>query len=176
MSTTTHLPQAHVRRRFNPWLVVVGLAAALLALGAWVAIDRATGNEPENLASSEVVAMVKAMNGAYEANDANVAAAFYAKDAIMEETDVNGPKAHLVTTGRGQILMRWQEGVDWFQQSGWRPDVGSGVIQTGRLVASTQTFGVPGEEPNGEAVVVAELDESGKIVHEWAIVRWLRWP
>lgn len=174
MSTTTHLPQAHVRRRLNPWLLVVGLAAALLALGAWVAIDRATSGEPENLAPSEYVTMVKAQNSAYEANDAKVASAFYAKDAIMEELDPAVPGGHLVTTGREQILARWQQGVDYFQQSGWRPDVASGVIQTGPLVASTQTFGVPGEEPNGEAVVVAELDESGKIAHEWAIVRWLR--
>jgi len=174
VSTTKHLPQAHVRRRLNPWLLVIGLAAALLALGAWVAIDRATRNEPENLASSEVVTMVKAQNTAYQANDAKVAAAFYAKDAIMEEIDPMVPNGHLVTTGREQILMRWQQGVDYFQQSGWRPDVGSGVIKTGRLVASTQTFGVPGEEPNGEAIVVAELDGSGKIAHEWAIVHWLR--
>ena len=118
--------------------------------------------------------MVKAQNGAYEANDANVAAAFYAKGAIMEELDPMVPGGHLVTTGREQILARWQEGVDYFQQSGWRPDVGSGVIQTGRLVASTQTIGVPGDEPNAEVVVVAELDESGKIAHEWAIVHWLQ--
>lgn len=51
---------------------------------------------------------------------------------------------------------------------------GARLRQTGRLVASTQTFGVPGEEPHGEAIVVAEVDESGKIAHEWAIVRWLR--
>lgn len=177
VSTTTHLPEAHVRRRrFNPWLLVIGLAAALLALGAWVAIDRATRSEPENLASSEVVAMVKAQSAAaYQAYDAKAAAAFFAKDAVMEELDPMVPNGHLVTTGQQQIFMRTQMGVDYFRQMGWRDDVG-GVIQTGRLVAATHTFGVPGEEPYGELIVVDELDKSGKIAHEWAFVRWLRSP
>jgi len=174
VSTTTHLPRAHVRRHLNPWLLVIGLAVALLALGAWVAIDRATRNEPQNRASSEVVAMLKAQSSAaYQAYDAKAAAAFYAENAVMEELDPMVPGGHLVTKGREQILMRTQEGVDYFRQMGWRDNVGD-VIQTGRLVAATHTFGVPGEEANGELIVVDELDESGKIAHEWAVVRWLR--
>lgn len=175
VSTTTHLPRAHMRRHLNPWLLVIGLAAALLALGAWVAIDRATRSEPQNLASSEVVAMLKAQSAAaYQAYDAKAAAAFFAKDAVMEELDpmVGG---HLVTTGQQQIFKRTQMGVDYFRQMGWRDDVG-GVIQIGRLVAATHTFGAPGEEPYGELIVVDELDKSGKIAHEWAFVRWLRSP
>lgn len=175
--STTDDPRAHVRGRPNPWLLaVIGLAAALLALGAWVAIDRATRNEPENLASSEVVAMVKAQSAAaYQAYDAKAAAAFYAENAVMEELDPMVPNGHVVTTGRDKIFMRTQVGVDYFRQMGWRDDVGE-VIQTGRLVAATHTFGVPGEEPYGELIVVDELDESGKIAHEWGIVRWLRSP
>jgi ketosteroid isomerase-like protein len=176
VSTTTNLPQAHVGRRLNPWLLVIGLAAALLALGAWVAIDRATRSEPENLASSDVVAMLNDRTAAYQAYDAKAAAAFYAEDAVMEEIDPMVPNGRYVTKGREQILARWQEGVDTFEQYGWRAEFGSEVIQIGRLVAQTHSFGVPGEQPQGQSVVVAELDENGKITHEWVIVSWSQQP
>lgn len=176
VSTATHLPQAHVRRHLNPWLLVIGLAVALLALGTWVAIDRATRNEPENLASSEIVAMLNDRTAAYQAYDAKAAAAFYAKDAVMEEIDPMVPNGRLVTEGREQIFARWQEGVDTFEQYGWRAEFGKEVIQIGRYVAQTHSFGVPGEQPQGQAIVVAELNENGKIAHEWVIVGWPQQP
>ena len=82
--SVTHAPPTHVHRpHVNPWLVVVVLAAALVALGSWVAVDRVTRDEPDNLASSQVTALLRDRIEAMDAGDAEATAAFYAEDAVM---------------------------------------------------------------------------------------------
>lgn len=175
---TVYAPETHRHRvHVDPWLiVVVVLAAALVALGGWVIVDQTRSSSPQDLASAEVAAMLDARLAAENRYDARAIAAFYAKDAIMEEHDPLVPDGVLVTEGRDQIAQRWQVGADYFRGEGWRVESGSGRVQIGDYVVSTETFGVPGEEPVGQVVVVHRLDEKGKIAHEWGIVQWLQAP
>jgi uncharacterized protein (TIGR02246 family) len=70
--------QSHV----NLWLVaVIGLVAALVALGSWVLIDRYTG--PEHDATT----LIDDLNAAWSAGDAEAVATFFAPDAVMTRDD-----------------------------------------------------------------------------------------
>jgi ketosteroid isomerase-like protein len=165
----THAPVTHVGRpRVNPWLVVVVLAVALVALGSWVAVDRGTRDEQDNLASSQVAVMLRDRIEAMDAYDAEATAAFYAEDAVMEEYDPGLPNGVVVTKGRERIQERWQAMMNYMQQSGVEMRWGSGIIQIGRFHADTVSFGAPGSV-EGQGIAVMELDENGKIAHEWAI-------
>jgi len=173
---TTYTPETQPHRlHVNPWLVaVMVLATALVALGAWVLIDQTRSSSTQGLASSEVTTLLDAWLAAENRYDAGAMAAFYAKEAVMEEHDPMVPNGVLVTKGRDQIFLRWQVGVDYFRAQGWRVESGSGVTQIGRYVVSTEIFGVPGDKPVGQVVVVEKLDEKGKIAHQWGIVEWLQ--
>ena len=70
------------RSHVNLWLLaVVGLAAALVALGSWVLIDRYTG--PEHDATT----LIDDLNAAWSAGDAAAVATFFAPDAVMTRDD-----------------------------------------------------------------------------------------
>lgn len=75
---TTYVPETHVRRpHVNVWLVaVVGLAAALVALGALTLVDRYAGTDP----AAEATAMVDDWNAALSASDADAVAALITSD------------------------------------------------------------------------------------------------
>lgn len=64
---TTHVPEIHVRRlHVNAWLVaVVALAAAVVALGAWVVVDRYAGGDG---ATQDATALVDDWNAAVNAD------------------------------------------------------------------------------------------------------------
>lgn len=81
--SATHAPPVHAHRlHVNVWLVaVIGLAAALVALGSWVLIDRYTG--PEH----DVTTLIDDMNAAWSAGDAEAVATFFAPDAVMTRDD-----------------------------------------------------------------------------------------
>jgi ketosteroid isomerase-like protein len=77
--STTYTHGVHVRRpHVNLWLVaVIGLAAALVALGAWVLVDRYTG--PEHDATT----LIDDFNAALSAGDADAVAALITNDFVM---------------------------------------------------------------------------------------------
>jgi ketosteroid isomerase-like protein len=175
---TAYAPETHRHRvHAHPWLVaVVVLAAALVALGAWVIVDQTRSSSTQDLASAEVAAMLNARLAAMNRFDAEAGAAFYAKDAVMEEHDPIIPGGVLVTEGRDQIFQRLQAAADYGRGEGWRVEPGGVRSQIGDYVVSTEIFRVPGEQPLGQVVVVQKLDEEGKIAHEWAIIDWLQTP
>jgi ketosteroid isomerase-like protein len=76
---TTYVPEAHVRRRHvNVWLVaVVGLAAALVALGTWVLVDRYAGGDS---ATQDATTLIDDFNAAITAGDADAVAALITSD------------------------------------------------------------------------------------------------
>ena len=63
---TTYVPEVHVRRpHVSVWLVaVIGLAAALIGLAAWVLVDRYAGTDP----AAEATALVDDWNAAVNAD------------------------------------------------------------------------------------------------------------
>ena len=80
--SVAHAPPAHVHRlHVNPWLVaVIALAAALVALGSWVLIDRYGGAE-----SDPATALVDDLYAAATARDPDAFASLLTADAVLED-------------------------------------------------------------------------------------------
>lgn len=159
--STTHLPRMHVRRpHANVWAVtVIALVAALVALGAWVVVDRTTSSSAAGLASAEVATMLENRIAAFDRADGRAAAAFYTEDAVMQEEDIG-----LTTRGREAIATRLQ----YLMDAGLRMKTVGAPIQMGRFVGEGVRFYEPGGTRIGEGVLVFELDKNrGKIAHQW---------
>jgi hypothetical protein len=79
---TTYVPEAHVRRpHVNVWLVaVIGLAAALVALGSWVVVDRYAGG---NSATQDATTLIDKTSTAFSTGDAGAIDSLYAKGAVI---------------------------------------------------------------------------------------------
>jgi uncharacterized protein (TIGR02246 family) len=77
--STTYAPEIHVRRpHIDVWVaIVVGLAAVVIALGAWIVVDRYTGPEHDAATAIDDAAT------AWSAGDAASAASLYTSDAIL---------------------------------------------------------------------------------------------
>ena len=77
--TTMHAPEIGVHRRhIDLWRVaVIGLAAALVALGAWVLVDRYTGPE------YDAATLVDDLGAAWSTGDADAIRSLYTTDAIV---------------------------------------------------------------------------------------------
>lgn len=166
--STPHAATFHTRRpRINPWLVAVAaLAAALVGLGVWVLVDRQT-KTTEALASPAVVAMLVNRIAAWDRADGKAVAAFYTRDAVMEERDVTPA---FVSRGRQAIGDRLQTIIDLGLRM--RP-VGT-PVQMGRFVGEPVRFyAVEGESTAwravGEAVLVFEIAANGRIAHQWVM-------
>ena len=153
-TTHTHRPQP------NLWLVaVIAVAAVLVAIGAWVIVDQTGSSSTQGLASPEVAAMLENRIAAFDRADGRAAAAFYTRDAIMQEEDIG-----LITSGRQQIAARLQYLID----AGLRMRPVGAPIQIGRFVGEAVRFYNPGGTAIGEGVLAFELDKnSGKIAHQW---------
>jgi hypothetical protein len=80
--STTHVPSPALRRpHASLWLIaVVVLAAALVALGAWVIVDRTSGGDS---ATQDATALADKFDAAFNARDANALAALMTKDVEM---------------------------------------------------------------------------------------------
>lgn len=100
-----HLHRPHV----NPWLVaVIGLSAALIALGAWVIADRTTGG---GNTSSDAAALIDKFLVTANGNDANAIAALLTSDAVFFQrgnsvTGANTIAKSIATQGGSKALQR----------------------------------------------------------------------
>lgn len=80
MTTYPHRIDAR-RTHVNYWLVtVVGLAAALVALGVWVVVDQTTGGSE---ATQNATTLIDDVNTAFSTGDANAIPSLYAKGAVV---------------------------------------------------------------------------------------------
>ena len=158
----THAPPARVHRpQLNVWLVaVIALAAALVALGAWVVVDQTRSSSTQGLASSQVVTMLKHRLVALNSGDAKAVSAFYTRDAVLEEHDVTPP---LVTQGSTQIGARVHDIVSRY---GMQLQSASPVIRLDGTVAEATS--VPGYPDQG-FILVYSLAPNGKIAHQWVL-------
>ena len=84
MTTYPHPHRLHLHRpRVNPWLVTaVVSAAALIGLGTWVIIDRATGGGGT---ASDAAALIDNFNAAVNRNDATAIAALLTRNAVLHQ-------------------------------------------------------------------------------------------
>lgn len=165
----THTPPTHVRRpHVNPWLVaVIVLGAALAGLGTWVLIDQTRSSSTQDLAAPEVAARLDARIAAMNRYDAEATAAFFSKDAVMEEIE-NGVLA-TTSNGRQEIAARFDYLLSYAKTVGLQNRTGT-TTQIGPYVAQPYSWSSEGRVTNGEGFLVFRLDESGKIAHEWVII------
>lgn len=76
----TYTPRLHLRRpRVGPWFLAAVLAAALIALGAWLAVDRYAGSDTEE----STVALLDDFQIAANAADRPGMRALMTKDVVM---------------------------------------------------------------------------------------------
>lgn len=92
--STMYAPPVHAHRpHVNIWLVaVLGLAAALVALGTWVLVDRYTGGDA---ATQDATTLIDEFGAASSASDGKAAAALLTSDAVLwsNGNTISGRKA-----------------------------------------------------------------------------------
>ena len=96
--------------------------------------------------------------------DGEAAAAFYAKSAVMEERDLTPAS---VSRGREEIAARLERLVG--PGAGLRLALLGTPIQSGRFVGEAVRFLQSGGTGAGEGILVFELDDAGKIEHQWVM-------
>jgi hypothetical protein len=106
-----HRQRVHLHRpRVNPWLVAVsGLAAALIALGAWVIVDRTSGGG--GVATSNATALIDKWLVTANGNDATAISALLTRDAgfFQRGASVIGANAiakGIASQGGGKAMTR----------------------------------------------------------------------
>lgn len=78
---TTYSSEVHTHRHVNWWLVaVIGLAAAVVALGAWVLVDQWTRVSME---TQDAMGMIDGANTAFSTGDAAAIPTYYASSAVI---------------------------------------------------------------------------------------------
>ena len=153
-----HLHWQHV----DPWAVaVIVLAAALIALGGWVVLDRPTSSEPDGLASPGVAAMLAKRMVALNSASEEAIGRFYSADAIVEERDTVPP---FTSHGREEIAARLSGIPRLWKMAGIRAKSQSAVIQFGPYAAEAASIG-----GSWSGILVYRLDKNGKIEHQWVI-------
>ncbi len=162
--SVTHAPPTHIHRlHVNPWLVaVIALAAALVALGAWVIVDQTRSSTAEGVASSEVATMFDDLTVAFNSGDPVALSSFYGPNAVLAEHFLDPAIYPTVTRGSEQIGER----IAFFVNTGgMRIESAGPVIVLGDTVARAERFA--GE--TGGSMVVYKLNANGKIARQWVL-------
>lgn len=108
--------------------------------------------------SDEVMSVLEGRIAAWNRGDGEAAAAFYAEEGILEETD-NG----LVTRGRSRIAARLQELSEWFGM-----EATGAPVQFGRLVVEPVNLILEGQP--GLYILVFDFGPDGRqIYHQWVM-------
>ena len=159
--STTHVPPVHAHRvHFDPWdVAVVVLAAALVALAAWVVYDNVAAGDS---ATQDATALIDDFNAAGMANDGAKAMTMMTPGATLwSNGDFRGAKA-------------WGDAIDT------TPTLTlerlAPVTVEGNYATTFVNYGVPGlgYEPR-PSVFVFQLHD-GKIAKAWAFVIGLTPP
>lgn len=151
--STTHAPPVHAHRlHFDPWHVaVVVLAAALVALAAWVVIDNVTGGDS---ATEDATALIDDFAAAATANDGAKAMTMMAPDVVMWSNGdvITGAKA-------------------WANEITNSPTLSveriAPVSVEGDLAATFTRFAVPGGGIEPTTLVQIVQIRDGKIARLW---------
>ena len=150
---TTCVPEVHVRRpHVSVWLVaVVALAAALVALGTWVLVDRYTGGDG---AAQDATALIDDLAAAFSTGDANAIPSLYASNAVMRSIEVG-------ETYTGVKAIRALAGCCTIERL-------APVTVEGEYATSFMRIAAPGW-PTVMSISVFQIKD-GKIVRQWNFV------
>lgn len=159
--SVTHTPAAHAHRfHVNPWLVtVVALAAALVALAAWVVVDSTTGGDS---ATEQATALIDDFSAASSANDATAAMALATDDVVL-----------------------WSAGDEIVGAKAWGDAIAGTATLTVERIAPVSVegdyattfarFAVPASGIDSTMIQVYQL-EDGKIARLWQFVSGVTEP
>jgi hypothetical protein len=170
--TAAHPPVSHEHRsHMNPWLLaVIILSAALVALGAWVLVDReqATTTTAQTvsrvLSFRDVKTTLNGRRAAMNAADLGALATFYASNAVLD--DLNGGSN---TVGSWNIA----DYVYAVREQGYLLRAnGEPILLGDRYVVEPVTLYAKGKpvSTGTTGANVFEFDGNGKIVHEWMTI------
>ena len=154
--STTHVPPVHAHRwHFDPWQVaVVVLAAALVALAAWVVIDNYTGGDS---ATSDATALIDDFSAAASANDGATAMTMMTDDAVLWS---NGD----VITGKEA----WADAIDTTPTLTLERI--APVSVEGEYATTFARYGVPGAALEPATFVMVYQLRDGKVARQWAFL------
>ena len=154
--STTHAPPVHAHRlHFDAWHVaVVVLAAALVALAAWVVIDNVTGGDS---ATSDATALIDDFSAAASANDGATAMTMMTDDAVLWS---NGD----VISGAAA----WADAIDTTPTL--TIERTAPVSVEGEYATTFALYGVPGVGLEPTTFVMVYQLRDGKVARLWAFL------
>ena len=151
--SSVYAPPVHEHRaHVNRWLVaVVGLAAALVALGTWLLVDRYTGGDT---ATQDATTLIDGFGAASSAHDGEAAAALLTSDAVLwsNGTTISGRQAiadEIATT------------------PGMRVERTAPVTVEGEFASTFSTFSVPVAGVDRAPMITVYQLKDGKIFRLW---------
>lgn len=150
---TTYPQHVDARRpHVSYWLVaVIALAAALVALGAWVLVDRYAGGDS---ATQDATTLIDDLNAAFSTGDANAIPSLYASNAVMRSFGVG-------ETYAGVKAIRTNAGCCTIERL-------APVTVEGEYATSFMRIAAPGW-PTVMSISVFQIKD-GKIVRQWNFV------
>ena len=150
---TTYVPEVHARRpHVNVWAVaVVALAAALVALGTWVLVDRYAGGDS---ATQDATTLIDDVATAISTGDANAIPSLYASNAVQRSIGVG-------ETYTGVKAIRALAGCCTVERL-------APVTVEGEYATSFMRLAAPGW-PTVVSISVFQIKD-GKIVRDWHFV------
>jgi hypothetical protein len=133
-----------------------------------ISVVGSTTAEGVRLPTDAVIAALEGRIAAWNRGDAEAAAAFYAEDGILEETDVS---PHVITRGRTWLADR----LNGLYDMGLRLAPAGAPIASGRYVAEPTRIYNSSAPGSGAAMLVFEIDAQDKLARQWMIV-WTGGP
>lgn len=155
MVSATHTHRAHTRRpQITAWqAAVVVLAAVVIALAAWIVVDRSTGTSSP---AQETTTLVDELNAAWSAGDASAVAASFARGGVAQ---LQGHTFEGATTIGNHAAT-----ASGF--AGFRIARAAPVSVSGEFAATFAEYRYGGSSRLGTLLAVYQLRE-GKILREW---------
>ena len=130
--------------------------------GSPLSIVGRTTAEGARLPSTPVMDALEGRIAAMNERDGEAAAAFYAEDGVLEETDLT---PHGVSRGRAGLAIRFDELYDM----GLRLAPAGAPIANGRYVAEPTRFYNGGMPGRGAGMLVFEVDAQNQFAYQWMI-------
>lgn len=146
-----------------------GDATATQAVAPTPATPLTPSADQFNLPSAEVVAALEGRIAAMNRGDGVAAAAFYAPDGVLEETDMT---PHLVTRGRDELATRF---ADLYSMGLRLEPAGAPIANDKYVVEPTRFYNLDTPPGRGAGMLVFEVNDQDQLAYQW-MVGWAAGP